>query len=293
MDWQASSETAVRSARRVSANRAANPDTPDTNGRWWRTRTGSRWWRRNNASIVTPHCRRSRKRGRRPGMCCAVRQVDLPPVILAVVTEYQYPTLVCPCCQKVTRAELRSEHTQGIGERLTAVTGYLIAVRKMTRRDVMAIMRDLFGVEISLGSVQKAWEETADAVESPYAELADALPAEPVVNSDETGSWSNGEKRWVWALCTPWFVFYHIARSRGVAVLTQLLGEAFAGILCSDRCRTYLSYPVGLAQFCWAPLQRTLKGIGEGAATGGCRALRSRYAFGCRADVCAVVPVSG
>ena len=93
------------------------------------------------------------------------------------------------------------------------------------------------------------------------------MVVEPVVNSDETGSRTNGEKRWVWALCTPLFVVYHIARSRGVAVLEQLLGEAFAGILCSDRCPTYLSYHQGLAQFCWAHLQRTLKGIGEGAAT--------------------------
>ena len=193
--------------------------------------------------------------------------VDLPEVILPVVTEYQYPKVVCPCCRKGTRAELRSEHAQEIGERLTATISYMIAVRKMTRRDVQALLQDLLGVDISVGSVQKAWEETADAVEAPYTELARALPSEPVVNSDETGSRTNGEKRWVWALCTSWFVFYHIARNRGVAVLAQLLGEAFAGILCSDRCPTYLSYHLGLAQFCWAHLQRTLKGIGEDAST--------------------------
>jgi hypothetical protein len=45
-----------------------------------------------------------------------------------------------------------------------------------------------------VGSVQKAWEETADAVEAPYAELQEALATEPVINSDETGSRTNGEK---------------------------------------------------------------------------------------------------
>jgi transposase len=193
--------------------------------------------------------------------------VDLPEVILPVVTEYQYPKLVCPCCQKGTRAEVRSEHSHQIGERLTAVISYLIAARKMTRRDVRATLQDLFGVDISVGSVQKAWEETADAVAAPYAELAEALPTEPVVNSDETGSRTNGDKRWVWVLCSSWFVFFHIACSRGVEVLVELLGEAFAGILCSDRCPTYLSYHRGLAQFCWAHLQRTLKGIAEFAST--------------------------
>jgi len=178
-----------------------------------------------------------------------------------VVTEYQYPKLVCPCCQKGTRAATRPEHEHEIGERLTAVISYLIGSRKMTRRDVSATMQDLFGVDISVGGVHKAWEETADAVPAPYTELEQALATEPVLNGDETGSRTNGDKRWVWVLCSSWFVFLHIACSRGVEVLVQLLGKAFAGILCSDRCPTYLSYHKGLAQFCWAHLQRTLKGI--------------------------------
>ena len=161
--------------------------------------------------------------------------VDLPEVILPVITEYQYPKLICPCCQQGTRAELRSEHAHEIGERLTAVISYLIVVRKMTRRDVQATLQDLFGVDISVGSVQKAWEETADAVAAPYTELEQALATEPVLNGDETGSRTNGDKRWVWVLCSSWFVFYHIACTRGVEVLVELLGEAFAGILCSDR----------------------------------------------------------
>lgn len=192
---------------------------------------------------------------------------DLPEVIVPVVTEFQYPKIVCPCCQKGTRALLRSEHQHQIGERLTAVIGYLIAVRKMTRRDVQATLSDLMGVDISVGSVQKAWQESSDAVQAPYEELAAALASQRVVNGDETGSRTNGEKRWVWVLCAQWFVFYHIAVSRGVAVLVELLGETFAGILCSDRCPTYLSYHHGLAQFCWAHLQRALKGIEESAAS--------------------------
>jgi hypothetical protein len=79
-------------------------------------------------------------------------------VILPVVTEYQYPKLVCPCCQKGTRAELRSQHAHEIGERLTAVISYLIVVRKMTRRDVQATLQDLFGVDISVGSVDQKRE---------------------------------------------------------------------------------------------------------------------------------------
>src|SRR5258708_37109411 len=104
----------------------------------------------------------------------------------------------------------------------------------MARRDVQATLKDLFGVDISVGSVQKAWEETADAVEAPYAEVQEPLTTEPVINSDETASRTNGEKSWVWEFSSSWFVFYHIACSRGVRQLVELLGERFARRLSSD-----------------------------------------------------------
>ena len=61
----------------------------------------------------------------------------------------------------------------------------------------------------------------------------------------------------------PGFVFYKIALSRGAEVLVQLLGAAFAGILCSDRCPTYLKYHPGTGQFCWAHFKRNILGVLE------------------------------
>ncbi len=184
--------------------------------------------------------------------------VDLPEVILPVVTEFQYPKLVCPCCQKGTRAELRPEHAHQIGERLTAVVSYLISVRKMTRRDVQATLQDLFGVDISVGSVQKAWEETADAVEAPYAEVQEALTTEPVINSDETGSRTNGEKRWVFGSLSD------------LLELPPWSGPVLLGSLAT--------HPQGN------------RGV---RLHSGRRTFRPRHAFRRRADVWLVVPVPG
>src|SRR5260370_37665968 len=116
------------------------------------------------------------------GDVVCLQVVNLPEVDLPVVTEYQYPKMVCPSGQKGTRAAVRPEHAHPDGERLTAVTGYLIAQRKMTRRDVKATMQGLFHVDISVGSVQKAWGEAADAVEAPYREVELARPTAPVLH---------------------------------------------------------------------------------------------------------------
>jgi transposase len=137
----------------------------------------------------------------------------------------------------------------------------------MPRRVVQELLGQVLGIPLSLGSIQNSWEEASEAVAEPCTELERQLAHEPVINSDETGYRTSGEKRWLWALVAPAFVFYKIALTRGAEVLVQLLGEAFAGILCSDRCPTYLKYHKGEGQFCWAHFKRNILGVLEIAKT--------------------------
>lgn len=188
-------------------------------------------------------------------------QVTELPRIEAHITEYQCQRLLCPECGKTTQAELPPEVRGHFGPDLTALIAYLTVVCRMPRRMVLELMEQVLGIPLSLGSIQNSWEEASEAVAEPYAELERQLPHEPVLNSDETGYRTSGEKRWLWALVAPGFVFYKIALSRGAEVLVQLLGAAFAGILCSDRCPTYLKYHPGAGQFCWAHFKRNILGV--------------------------------
>ncbi len=85
-----------------------------------------------------------------------------------------------------------------------------------------------------------------------------ALQQQSVLNGDETGHRTNGDKRWLWTLVAPTFVFYTIATSRGADVLRRLLGATFSGVLGSDRLPTYLTYAADRRQFCWAHFTRNL-----------------------------------
>jgi transposase len=187
---------------------------------------------------------------------------ELPP-IEAHITEYQCQCVVCPECGKATQAELPPEAQSHFGPQLTALIAYLTVVCRMPRRMVRELLEQVLAIPLSLGSIQNSWEEASEAVAEPCAELGKQLPHEPVVNSDETGYRTSGEKRWMWALVTANFVFYKIAASRGAEVLVELLGEVFAGILCSDRCASYLKYQKGKGQFCWAHFKRNILGIQE------------------------------
>jgi transposase len=128
----------------------------------------------------------------------------------------------------------------------------------MPRLVVPRFLEGALQIPISLGSTQNAWEETSAAVVAPYAELDAALSQEPVVNADETGHRTNGEKRWLWTFVARTFVLYRIAASRGSDVLRTVLGESFPGILGSDRLPAYLKYVAGQRQLCWAHVTRNL-----------------------------------
>jgi transposase len=187
---------------------------------------------------------------------------EVPPV-KAHITEYQFPPVVCGDCGKTTRAPLPEEIAGHFGPQLTALIAYGTVVCRLPRRLVEAMLADVLGIEISLGSTQKAWEEVSRAVAQPVQQLQKQLPREAVLNVDETGWRTNGDKRWIWALVAQQFVFYVVASTRGAEVLVSLLGAVFRGILCNDRWVVYLSYHSGRMQLCWAHLKRNILGIAD------------------------------
>lgn len=191
---------------------------------------------------------------------------ELPP-IEAEITEYQCPPVVCPDCGHTTQAPLPDHVTGQFGPQLTALIAYLTVVCHLPRQVVRRMLEGVLNIPLSVGSTQHAWEEASAAVAPVYDELAQALPRQPVLNVDETGHRTKGAKRWLWTLVAPTFVFYTITASRGAAVLRRLLGTRFAGVLCSDRLQTYLSYATAWRQFCWSHAIRNLLSAQELATT--------------------------
>lgn len=185
-------------------------------------------------------------------------QVTELPKIEPEITEYRRHDCVCPRCGATTGASLPDAVIGQFGPQLTALIAYLTVVCRMPRLVVQRFLEGALQIPISLGSTQKAWEETSAAVAAPYAELEAALAEQAVLNVDETGHRTNGAKRWLWTFVAQTFVFYRIAASRGSDVLRTVLGERFPGVLGSDRLPAYLKYVAGQRQFCWAHVTRNL-----------------------------------
>jgi len=185
---------------------------------------------------------------------------ELPP-IQARIIEYQCHRVICPECGESTRAALPEETMGQFGPQLASLIAYLTVVCRMPRRVVEGLLGQVLGIDISLGSTQKCWEEASQAVDTPCQELERQLKDEPVLNIDETGWRTNGDKRYLWAFVAARYVVYTVAATRGSEVLIRMLGAIFQGILCSDRFSGYLKYHKGKAQFCWAHLKRNILGV--------------------------------
>ena len=191
---------------------------------------------------------------------------ELPP-IEPHITEYRCHRLRCRACGNTTQASLPDEVVGQFGPQLTALIAYLTVVCRLPRLVVQRLLEAALQIPISVGSTQKAWEEASAAVAGPYQELLDVLPHQRVLNADETGHRTNGDKRWIWALVARTFILYQIATSRGSDVLHRLLGPTFAGILGSDRLPSYLTYAANERQFCWSHFTRNLLSAQELATT--------------------------
>ncbi len=190
-------------------------------------------------------------------------QVTEVPPVRPVVTEYQLHGLECPCCSHVTKATLPQGVPHGaFGPRLQAIVAACSGIYHLSRRTVQGLMQDLYGVEMSLGSVVNSEQTVSDDLEAPVAEAHDHVAEQPVVNADETG-WREGNRRaWLWVAVSSLVTVFMVHARRGAVAARLLLGD-FAGVLVTDRWSAYSKWPTHMRQLCWAHLLRDFEAISE------------------------------
>jgi transposase len=191
---------------------------------------------------------------------------ELPPIAVRV-TEHRLHRVCCPACATRTRAELpREEPRAAFGPRLQAAVVTLAVRNRVSRRDTTELARELFGVELATGSVDAIIQRAGEALAGPYTQLEQRLKSASVVNIDETGWKTAGRHRTLWGALTSQTAVFRIAAGRHAFEAKTLLGERFAGIVCSDRWRGYDYLDPTKRQLCWAHLLRDFTAHSEGMA---------------------------
>ena len=194
-------------------------------------------------------------------------QVAELPAIAVRVSEHRLHGVCCPECATATRAELPRELPRSaFGPRLQAAIVTLAVRNRVSRRDTTELARELFGVELATGSVDAIVQRSGTALAVPHTRLEQQLKSAPVVNIDETGWKTAGGNRTLWGALTARTAVFRIAAGRHAFEARTLLGERFAGIVCSDRWRGYDYLDPTQRQLCWAHLLRDFTAHSEGMA---------------------------
>ena len=188
---------------------------------------------------------------------------EIPP-IQPVVTEYQWHRLTCPGCGETTQAAWPAGVPRGmIGPRAQAVGSLCTGAYRLSKRTTQQLLDDLFGLQVSVGTMSHLEAATTEAVAAPVEEAHTFVQAQSSAHLDETG-WREGRQRaWLWVAATTWVTVFLVRLSRGGQVARDLLGEAFHGILVTDRWSAYNWYPVRWRQRCWAHLLRDIEAMIE------------------------------
>jgi transposase len=192
------------------------------------------------------------------------RQVaELPPIAVRV-TEHRLHRVCCPACATVTTAEPPAASRWAFGPRLQAAVVTLAVRNRVSRRDTTELAGELFGVQLATGTVDAIIQRAGDALAGPYTELEQQIKQAAAVNIDETGWKTAGGSRTLWGALTSRTAVFRIAAGRHAFEAKTLLGERFAGIVCSDRWRGYDYIDPHQRQLCWAHLLRDFTAHSEG-----------------------------
>ncbi len=92
--------------------------------------------------------------------------------------------------------------TGQFGPRLQAMVAVCSGAYRMSKRSTEELLRDFFGVELSLGSIANLEQATSEVLAEPVAEVAEAIKQAPVIHADETGWYERAKRAWLWVAVT-------------------------------------------------------------------------------------------
>lgn len=185
---------------------------------------------------------------------------ELPPAKAEVIEVRQYE-VTCPECGKsqVVEPPAGLEMDRAFGARLEATVVYYRQEQHISYERTEKALRDLHGVEISQGGIDKIMQRAGNKAVQEVAPIQERLRQSAVIHCDETGSRVDGQNWWEWVFCTLTSVLHVIRFNRSSDVIQDVMGDHTAEVWVSDCSSAQLKSHTKQRQLCLAHQIRNLQ----------------------------------
>jgi len=140
---------------------------------------------------------------------------ELPPLAVEI-SEHRLQGVCCPDCGRTVRAELPPGIPRScFGPKLEAAIASLTVRNRLSRRQLVELLEELFGCPIAVGTVEAILTRTGETLEPVYGELLEQTRGAGALNIDETGWYLGGEPRTLWGAFGKQTAVLRIAPDRG------------------------------------------------------------------------------
>jgi transposase len=191
------------------------------------------------------------------------------PEIVPLVIEHRLHRLLCPECGGAVLAEGDGVSASAFGPRLEAHVAVMAGVYRLSRRQIVELLGEMFATTISVGAVDASIMRMSCVLADPWRELRDAVRKAQAVHADETSWRLRGETNWLWVAASALMACYRIDPFRSQAAAKELLGEDFGSFIITDRYAGYHWLDVLQQQLCWCHAIRQLVSLSERAGAPG------------------------
>jgi transposase len=109
------------------------------------------------------------------------------PEVVPLIYEHRFHQLECDHCGAWTRAWSEEIiNGSGYGERVVAHVALLSGLYRQSHRMVQQLLSELFGIEMSVGSINRLRMEACNALSQPVTQAWDYVQAQANVNIDDS-----------------------------------------------------------------------------------------------------------
>jgi transposase len=179
------------------------------------------------------------------------------------ITEFRRHEVACDCGHRTLADYDKTKiPASRFGPRMTAIVAMLTGVYHLSRRKAQQLLRELLGVEVSLGSLSAMEARASEALKPAYDEAQREVEQADVKYTDATSWIRAGITMSLWTIASAMVTLYRILDDGRSATIRPLYG-LLKGILVSDRASVFGFWKMAFRQICWAHLLRKFVSFSE------------------------------